>query len=195
MDESTRMHMAEYIYTEGRRLERLSFKLLDLLLLKKDDLQMKSVWLPDFVSEVEQALTPALKEKGIRLICKSESKQAVLEPDLVKSLLYNLIDNASKAMDGTGYIKVVATTVEDVCQFQVIDNGRGMEQEELTKITEEFYRVDKARSRSQGGAGLGLSLCKQIVKLHDGDLKFVSEPGKGTMVTVILRGKADTRHE
>lgn len=195
MDESTRMHMAEYIYTEGRRLERLSFKLLDLLLLKKDDLQMKSVWLPDFVLEVEQALTPALKEKGIRLICKSESKRAVLEPDLVKSLLYNLIDNASKAMDGRGYIKVVATTVEDVCQFQVIDNGRGMEQEELEKITEAFYRVDKARSRSQGGAGLGLSLCKQIVELHNGNLEFVSEPGKGTMVTVILRGKADARYE
>ncbi len=195
MDEKSRMQVAEYIYTEGRRLERLSFKLLDLLLLKKDDLQMKSVWLPDFVLAVEQALTLVLKEKEIRLICKSESKRAVLDPDLVKSLLYNLIDNASKAMDGKGFIKVSATVLGEDCQFQVIDNGRGMEQEELEKITEAFYRVDKARSRSQGGAGLGLSLCKQIVELHNGNLEFVSEPGKGTMVTVILCGKAEPEHE
>ena len=191
LDESTRMRVAEYIYTEGYRLERLSFKLLDLLLLKKDDLQMKSVWLPDFVSEVEQMLSQALKEKGIRLICKSEAKRVVFEPDLVKSLLYNLIDNASKAMDGEGIIGMTATVLVDGCQFQVVDHGRGMEQEELDKITEAFYRVDKARSRSQGGAGLGLSLCKQIVKLHEGDMEFASEPGKGTRVTVTLRGKAE----
>ena len=58
------------------------------------------------------------------------------------------------------------------------------------KITEAFYRVDKARSRSQGGAGLGLSLCKQIAHLHNGTIHFASEPGKGTRVTVTLYGKA-----
>lgn len=189
MDESTRMRVAEYIYTEGHRLERLSFKLLDLLLLKKDDLQMKSVWLPAYISEVEQALAPTLKERGIRLICKSEQKKVVLEPDLVKSLLYNLIDNASKAMEGEGLIGVTAIGLSNGCEFQVIDNGRGMEQKELDKITEAFYRVDKARSRSQGGVGLGLALCKQIVELHGGKIDFASEPGKGTRVTVTLHGK------
>lgn len=195
MDESTRMQVAEYIYSEGRRLERLSFKLLDLILLKKDDLQMRIVWIPDFLSEVEQALTPVLKEKRILLICKSEPRHTTLEPDLVKSLLYNLIDNASKAMEGKGIIKVMASVLENGCQFQVIDNGRGMEQEELEKITEAFYRVDKARSRNQGGAGLGLSLCKQIVELHNGNLEFLSEPGQGTVVTVTLGGKVESENE
>ena len=151
---------------------------------------MKPVWLGTYLSEVERALAPNMKNKGIRLVCKAEQKRVVLEPDLVKSLLYNLVDNASKAMDNGGIIAVRATAIPGGCQFQVADNGRGMEPEALTRITEAFYRVDKARSRSQGGAGLGLSLCKQIAELHSGNISFDSEPGKGTRVTVTLYGKA-----
>ena len=189
MDETTRMMSAEYIYSEGKRLERLSFKLLELLLLKKDTLSMKRIWLNVYLSEVEKTLSPNMKSKNIRLVCKAEAKRAVLEPDLVKSLLYNLVDNASKAMEDGGIIAVHAAAIPDGCQFVVADNGRGMASEELTKITEAFYRVDKARSRSQGGAGLGLALCKQIVELHNGSIQFASTPGKGTRVTVTLYGK------
>lgn len=190
LDENTRMMAADYIYSEGHRLERLSFKLLDLLLLKKDEVVMKRVWLGTYLAEVERALAPNMKNKGVRLVCKAEQKRVVLEPDLVKSLLYNLVDNASKAMDNGGIIAVRATVISGGCKFQVVDNGRGMEQAELAKITEAFYRVDKARSRSQGGAGLGLALCKQIVELHNGNISFASEPGKGTRVTVNLYEKA-----
>lgn len=190
LDENTRMMAADYIYSEGHRLERLSFKLLDLLLLKKDEVVMKRVWLGTYLAEVERALAPNMKNKGVRLVCKAEQKRVVLEPDLVKSLLYNLVDNASKAMDNGGIIAVRAAVISGGCKFQVVDNGRGMEQTELAKITEAFYRVDKARSRSQGGAGLGLALCKQIVELHNGNISFASEPGKGTRVTVNLYEKA-----
>ena len=190
MDESTRMMASEYIFSEGKRLERLSFKLLELLLLKKDTLTMTRVWLNTYLSEVERALAPNMKAKNIRLVCKAEAKRVILETDLVKSLLYNLVDNASKAIDNGGIIAVHGIAIPGGCQFQVVDNGRGMEPEELTKITEAFYRVDKARSRSQGGAGLGLALCKQIVELHNGSIQFASTPGKGTRVTVTLYGKA-----
>lgn len=189
MDENTRIMAADYIYSEGKRLERLSFKLLDLLLLKKDTVSMKRVWLNTYLAEVERALAPNMKAKNIRLVCKADSKRVVFETDLVKSLLYNLVDNASKAMDAGGIIAIVGTAIPGGCQFQVVDNGRGMEQEELTKITEAFYRVDKARSRSQGGAGLGLALCRQIAELHNGSIQFTSVPGKGTRVTVTLYGK------
>ena len=193
LDENTRMMAAEYIYSEGKRLEKLSFKLLDLILLKKDSITMRRVWLNNYVYEVERALSPSLKKKGIRLVCKAEQARVALEPDLVKSLLYNLIDNAGKAMDGEGIIAVMATAIPGGCQFQVADNGRGMEKEELTKITEAFYRVDKSRSRKQGGAGLGLALCKQIVELHNGSIHFDSQPGKGTRITVTLYGKEEKR--
>ncbi len=189
LDENTRMMAAEYIYTEGRRLERISFKLLDLLLLNRDKISMKRVWLGAYLAEVERALAPNLRQKGIQLVCRGEQARVALEPDLVKSLLYNLVDNAAKAMDGAGIIAIKATAIPGGCQFQVADNGRGMEQKELSRITEAFYRVDKARSRSQGGAGLGLALCKQIVQLHQGSIHFDSTPGKGTRVTVTLYGK------
>ncbi len=190
LDENTRMMAASYIYSEGHRLERLSFKILDLLLLKKDEITMKPVWLGNYIWEVEQALSPNMKAKGIRLVCKAEQERVTLEPDLVKSLLYNLVDNASKAMDDGGIIALRATAIPGGCKIQVADNGRGMERSELTKITEAFYRVDKARSRGQGGAGLGLALCKQIVELHKGNIQFASEPGKGTRVTVTLYAQA-----
>lgn len=194
MDENTRMMAADYIFTEAHRLERLSFKLLNLLLLKKDGVAMKRVWLSNYLAEVEKALTPAMQNKGIRLVCRAQQKRVALEPDLVKSLLYNLIDNASKAMDNGGIIGVMGTGIPGGCQFQVVDNGRGMEKEELSKITEAFYRVDKARSRRQGGAGLGLALCKQIVELHNGSIRFASQPGKGTQVTVTLYGKVEQKN-
>ncbi len=195
MDENTRIMAADYIYSEGRRLERLSFKLLELLLLKKDEIIMKRVWLHSFLTEIERALAPNMKNKGIRLICKAEQARVSFETDLVKSLLYNLIDNASKATESGGIIAVRATALHGGCQIQVADNGRGMEPEELKRITEAFYRVDKARSRSQGGAGLGLALCKQIVELHNGHIQFSSEPGKGTRVTVTLYGKDGQKDE
>ena len=195
LDENTRMMAADYIHSESRRLERLSFKLLDLLLLKKDGLALKRVSLNAYMAEIQRAMDPVMKERNVRLVCKADRQKVVLEPDLVKSLLYNLIDNASKAMDGEGIIAVKATAIPGGCEFQVVDNGRGMEADQLSRITEAFYRVDKARSRSQGGAGLGLALCKQIVELHNGAIRFASEPGKGTRVIVTLYGKAGGRDE
>ena len=193
LDESTRMTAANYIFTEGRRLEKLSFKLLELIVLQKDTIIMKRVWLNRYVEEIERALAPSLREKGIRLVCRAEQAKAVLEPDLVKSVLYNLIDNASKAMDSGGIIGVKATAIPGGCQFYVADNGRGMEEKELARITEAFYRVDKSRSRAQGGAGLGLALCKQIVELHNGSIHFDSKLGAGTQVTVTLYGKGGSK--
>lgn len=191
LDDSMRMVAADYIFSEAQRLEKLSFKLLDLLLLKKDMPAMKEINLALLLQEVDRALAPVLRGKQIRLSCRAERGKVRLEPDLVKSLLYNLIDNAAKAVEQDGIVAVRASLIPGGCQIQVLDNGRGMEQEELTKITEAFYRVDKARSRKQGGAGLGLALCKEIVELHHGSIQFISAPGVGTRVTVMLYGSED----
>ena len=114
----------------------------------------------------------------------------MLEPDLVKSLLVNLLDNARKSMDGGGNIYVVSEMLPDGCRIRVLDTGRGIPQEEIAHITEAFYRVDKSRSRAQGGVGLGLSLCSEIVQLHNGTMSFASRVGNGTCVTVELKGGA-----
>jgi len=194
LDETTRLMAADYIYSEGQRLEKLSFKLLDMLLLKKDKPAMKPVNLAVFLEEVEKALGPVMKQKNIRFVCRADRGRVLLEPDLVKSLVYNLVDNAAKAMDGEGIIAVKGTLIPGGCEILVADNGRGMQEAELSKITEAFYRVDKSRSRQQGGAGLGLALCRQIVALHGGSMQFASTPGVGTRVTVTLYAEEE-RHD
>ena len=74
----------------------------------------------------------------------------------------------------------------------VSDNGRGMTEEQLSHITEPFYRTDKSRSRGEGGTGLGLAFCKQIALAHGAKLQFVSVPGEGTTVTVEFERRKDT---
>ena len=73
-------------------------------------------------------------------------------------------------------------------KIYISDNGCGMPKEEISKITEAFYRVDKSRSRKQGGVGLGLALCKEIVRIHKGDMEFISQLGKGTTVIITIGG-------
>ncbi len=189
LDENSRIIAAQCIYKEGHRLERLSFKLLDLLLLKKDEMVMKRINLQSLAEDIQKALGPGLEQKGIRLVIGCARGTGTMEPDLVKSLLYNLIDNASKAIESEGVITLKLEQTDSGCLLQVTDNGRGMEKDQLSKITEAFYRVDKARSRAQGGAGLGLALCKKIVELHHGEIRFDSVPGQGTIVRVILGGE------
>lgn len=227
LNEADQIAAANYIFKEGKRLEKLSFKLLDLLMMEKDIISMKEVELDVFLKDVARALLPRAKEKQVELYWKAESANVILEPDLVKSLLYNLVDNAIKSMNldemetennttianagsmkiGNGNKKtknqaaiggsrivpervvlIRGKAMSGGCELQVVDNGCGMEQEELSRITEAFYRVDKSRSRKQGGAGLGLTLCKKIVDLHHGNMTFRSVKGKGSWVTIELYG-------
>ena len=189
LEENDRISAANYIFSEGKRLEKLSFKLLDLMLLEKDQPEMRKISLASMLTYVSNTLSPVMKKKNIKLVCRSERSKVYLEPDLIKSLLYNLIDNASKAIKSGGVIAITGKALDGGCQIQVVDNGQGMEEAELSRITEAFYRVDKSRSRQQGGAGLGLALCKKIVELHNGTIRFSSIPGKGTCVSVELFGK------
>lgn len=195
LNEKNTMAAANYIFTEGKRLEKLSVKLLDLLLLEKDNLSMKEVNLNVFLKDVLSVFVPMAEEKQVRLSWKGEPVKVILEPDLIKSLLYNLVDNAIKAMDEGGNILVKGRAIPGGLEIQVFDNGCGMEKEELSKITEAFYRVDKSRSRQQGGAGLGLSLCKKIVELHHGNMTFHSVKGKGSCVIVELYGSREDINE
>ena len=181
---------ANYIFSEGKRLESLSFKLLDILVLKKKTAELQPCSPAQLVGGTVEHLRRVYAEKNIVLQCRCEEGMCMLEPDLVKSLLVNLLDNARKAMDGGGNIYVVSEMLPDGCRIRVLDTGRGIPQEEIAHITEAFYRVDKSRSRAQGGVGLGLSLCSEIVQLHNGTMSFASRVGNGTCVTVELKGGA-----
>ena len=186
LDENERMMAANYIYTEGQRLEKLSHKILDLLLLEKDAFSMKEVMLDIFLENIMPILMPMAEKKQVKLVWQSDSVSIKIEPDLVKSLLYNLVDNAIKATPSGGTVSIKGEAVSSGVTLEIADEGCGMEESELLKITDAFYRVDKSRSREQGGVGLGLTLCKKIVDLHQGTMTFYSKKGKGTCVTIVF---------
>jgi len=113
------------------------------------------------------------------------------DPSLLQSLILNLVDNAIKASQP-------GQQVELSCFYdrrrrlhvRVADHGRGIPAHEIHKITQPFYMLDKARTRAEGGAGLGLALCSRIAQLHRGVLNITSRVGRGTVVDVVFSGEA-----
>ena len=188
LDREEQAEAAGYIFSEGQRLESLSRKLLDLLVLKKGGASLRPASPAALIEAAAEQLRPVYRGQGIRLACRCQEGRCLLEPDLVRSLLLNLLDNARKAMEQGGSISLSCEMTADGCRICVRDEGRGIPAEALAHLTEAFYRVDKSRSRAQGGVGLGLALCREIAAFHGGELRFASQPGHGTCVSVELRG-------
>ncbi len=188
MSDTQRREAANYIFSEGKRLEKLSLKILDLLVTKRDSLTLTVSQPSRIVKDTVDLMRPVLLNKNIVLDQTCEDGTCLLEPSLVSSLLINLIDNAGKSMSNGGTIRIFSSMTEDGCCFRVEDEGCGIPPEQLDRITDAFYRVDKSRSRSQGGVGLGLSLCREIAEAHHGSISFEPNTPCGTKVTVILRG-------
>ena len=111
-----------------------------------------------------------------------------MELGIVWSMLLNLKDNAQTAMKQGGHIYFKLEVLEVGCRIYVLDNARGFPEDALIHLTEAFYRADKARSREQGGFGLGLALCQEIVKLHNGSLQFGNQSKRGAYVIAELKG-------
>lgn len=177
------------IVEEGKRLESMSMKLLDLIVLKKQDFKMYRISAEIFFQKIEDTVDLLMKENQIHFFSEIEPGELYIEPDLMKTVCLNLLDNARKAVGKNGKISLKGNVTETGYQFVIEDNGCGMATDELDKIKEAFYMVDQSRSRSAGGAGLGLALCDQIIKMHHGTLRFESAIGKGTQVTVIIEGE------
>lgn len=188
LPEEETMLSANYIFEEGKRLESLSMKLMQLIVLKKQDFVMRDIRADLFFQEVEASMRPLLLREEIFFSAQCEEGTLHLEPDLMKTVCMNLIDNARKSME-RGTILLYGRNTPEGYSISVRDDGKGIPPEELTKITEAFYMVDKSRSRAQGGAGLGLAICAEIVQLHGARMDFRSEPGAGTCVTITLKGR------
>lgn len=169
--------------------EQLVEKLMKLdQLLKNQEFQMQNQDLEPMIRAVAAFMQYRLEEQKVLLNLNLKSVVCKIEPDLLKSLILNLMDNALKSMDEGGILSIENKVSEEGTKIYISDNGCGMPKEEISKITEAFYRVDKSRSRKQGGVGLGLALCKEIVRIHHGDMEFISQPGKGTTVMITIGG-------
>ena len=96
----------------------------------------------------------------------------------------NLVENSIKYNHPEGYVHVSLNADRTYFYIKVKDNGKGIPAESIPRIFDRFYRVDKARDRATGGSGLGLSITKNIILAHNGDIKVYSEEGKGTIFTM-----------
>lgn len=175
---------AWYIWNEGMRLEALSHKLMDLTNFNRQEFSLEYLPADELLLEITQEMREILKDKDVKIICRTEPAYINTDYDLMKSLIFNIIDNAIKAECRT--ITINGTLWESEYQIEVTDDGKGIPENELQRITEAFYMVDKVRSRKQHGAGIGLSLVKRIVEIQNGELYIESSEGNGTAVTICL---------
>ena len=176
---------AGFIVNEGMRLESLSFKLLELMTLRKNDFMLEEIQMSDSMKDVEDTIRPAAAKKGIKTFFDYEPGYVRMEIDLFKTLVLNLIDNAMKS--GTSDVAVLGQSRNGLYMIAIVDHGRGIPREELRRVTEAFYMVDKARSRKEHGAGLGLALCERIAQIHNTNLDIRSREGEGTAIRICLK--------
>ena len=141
---------------------------------------MRPVRLSSFLGSIEQAMAPVLKSKGIRLICKGEPQYADMEPDLIKSLLYNLIDNATKFANKNSAITIETNIKNEKVLISVKDSGIGIPADSIKKIWDRFYKTDLSRGKDKTGTGLGLAIVKEIVQAHNENINVISTEGVGT---------------
>jgi two-component system phosphate regulon sensor histidine kinase PhoR len=198
----------EVIHRHAERLGRLLNDLLDLsnIELERTPLHVQSLALPEAIRQVVTTFAHQAEQKSVTLRARlTEGLPPVLaDRDRLWQILVNLVDNAVKFTPEGGEVTITARELAPAdaeppllpgapgaadkrwVEIGVLDTGIGIPRKDLPRITERFYRVDKARSRDLGGTGLGLSIVKHLVQAHGGNLRIESEPGKGTEVYVTL---------
>ena len=183
MSEEERYECTRFIMSECSRLQNMAYQLLDMALLRREEIKDSNCSVKELFAESEKVMHVGASEKKIRLTYVLPPNYVVrgnMEQLLI--LINNLIDNAIKASRREDEIRIRAYSEESAIVVEVEDHGSGMEMEQIAHIKEAFYRVDKARSRAVGGAGLGLAICEKIVQIHHADMSFISKPGAGTIV-------------
>lgn len=190
-DRERALHFVSIIDRQAERLSRLIDDLLILsdLELGKMPVRRRAVELQPIVREVMDLLAEPARRGGVTLETDVAADLRVQgDPDRLMQVVANLLDNAIKYTPQGGRVRVAARAVEEgaTVELSVEDTGAGIPADDLPRLAERFYRVDKARIRELGGTGLGLSIVKHIVQAHGGALRFASRVGVGTTVTVTL---------
>lgn len=183
-DQETRHMAASYIYTEGKRLEHLSYTLMDLLALNEAEPKLSGISVTSVIDALKKYDQGSEKSCRLQFLCEHGTVQS--HPELLFTLLRNLIDNAIKASSQDQLVLIKGVCYGDMYQFSIIDEGIGMSEKDIEMATQPFYMADKSRSRQCGGAGLGLSIVQRILELHQSKLIITSAPLKGTTVSFSL---------
>lgn len=189
LDEDTKNRFLTIIENETTRLTRL---IDDILLLStienKTKKKVEKVDLFEVFEEVNEVINYIAKKKNIKVKYDFKNKDIDLweYSGYIRQILLNIISNAVKYTGENGKVSVKQYIKSERVFIEVKDNGIGIPQEDIDRIFERFYRVDKARSRSVGGTGLGLAITKHMVKALNGNIKVESELGVGSKFTIEL---------
>ncbi len=171
------------IDAECNRVERLSQKMMQLIVLRNhDELPLVPYSVQKLLDGVATSCAEQVKQRGLFLTVDCEIDTLPMETDLLTSMLLNFIDNAGKASKRGGVIELRASGNA----ISVTDHGKGIPRDEIDKITQPFYMVDKSRAKKAGSIGLGLALCDEIARLHHAHLEIESELENGTTVKVVF---------
>lgn len=167
----------DFIHLESQRLERLTQKMMRLITLTDgESVQLSIVPVKQLFTMIERTVLVTAKERGVNVTMDFESVYYNMDVDLIASVIINLFDNACAA--GAKNVHINATQAG----VTVSDDGCGIPSKALELITQPFYRIDKARSRKHGNAGLGLALVQRIAEFHHAGLIIESEENKGTRI-------------
>jgi two-component system, OmpR family, phosphate regulon sensor histidine kinase PhoR len=182
-----------FLETAARHAERLGRLLDDLLDLSNIELgrvrlRVEPLPLPELIEQVVAGLEPVAARKHLTLAedAPGDLPHVLADRDRLVQILVNLVDNAIKFTPERGRVTVTARRVASGVEVVVRDTGIGISPQDLPRVTERFYRVDKARSRALGGTGLGLAIVKHLVQAHGGVLQIESDLGSGTQVSFSL---------
>jgi len=183
-----RNHYLSIIETESRRLSKLSDNLLKLTSLesKHHPFDRHSYRLDQQVRTIILACEPLWLEKELELDVSMEKVSIIADEDLMSQVWTNLFHNSIKFTPNQGMIRVELKKVDDKTVVKISDTGIGISKKDQIHVFERFYKADKARDRSKGGSGLGLSIVKKIIEMHEGTILVESEEGKGTTFIITL---------
>ena len=174
------------IYSESNRLLDLIDEIIRISSLESSiTVKKEEVDLRELADEIVYHFKDKAEKKNIR-ISISGNEKLMANKTMMWELLSNLLDNAIKYNKEDGSVKIDMSRDNNKLILSVKDTGIGIDNKDLDRIFERFYRVDKSRSKKSGGTGLGLSIVKHIIKNHDGDFKVESELGKGTNIIICL---------
>ncbi len=183
ISEDDRLESVQYIISEAERLKLIGERLLDEAFIRENGIRPCKTDVNALIKELLKILRHKAQAAGVEMVSEAEPLIATADPLLLSLLVTNLADNAIKSCKHGGKVTIGCREEKDFKQIYVADSGLGMTEEQLSHITEPFYRTDQSRSRKDGGTGLGLSLCKRIADAHKGELIFSSVLQKGTVVT------------
>ncbi len=189
INEDEKIEATEFIISEAERLKLISERLLDDAFIRENGIQPENTNLGEIAANAVKKLSFTAASNGVELRVAAKSVYCVCDSLLVGMAVTNLIGNAIKACKGGGKVEIGCYAEEESAVIYVRDNGIGMTEEQLARITEPFYRTDKSRNRADGGTGLGLALCDRIAKAHGAELRFESKLGEGTVATIRFTGE------